>query len=87
MEQGGEMREYLNERNTRGTGRRNNNKTGKNKDSRLRAKASNAVAYLKKWGYSYFRLAVFTYFVYSIENTFARLRVHIAKNGGLKRQM
>lgn len=42
--------------------------------------------FVKKWGYKLAKFAAFTFFVYKVEHTFSRMRHHISRNGGVRRE-
>lgn len=73
----GDMKEYLD--------KRSKNTTSKNTKSK-KFKLDSIISLVKSYWLTFAKYTAFIAFVFFMERTFYRMRVHIAKNGGIKRQ-
>ncbi len=79
-----DMKEYL-EKRGKATSKNRTEKAGSSLQ-RMRSKSLELLSYVKKWGYKLAKMTLFAFFVYKIEANFSKMRVHIARNGGLRKQ-
>lgn len=85
MDQGkNDMKEYLEKRGKTNTKSQRNNKSGS--IAKIRTKSLEFLNYVKKWGFRVAKATLFAFFVYRVESTFSKMRIHIARNGGLRKQ-
>jgi len=78
-----EMANYLEKKGKPHTGKYSSSRsTGL---SKIKSRGLALINMFKKVGYKMMKITIFAFFVYSIERSFYRMRVHIAKNGGLRK--
>ena len=79
-----DMKEYL-EKRGKTSSKARNEKAGSSL-SKMRSKSLELLTYVKKWGYRLVKMSLFAFFVYKVESNFSKMRIHIARNGGLRKQ-
>mmetsp|Transcript_34207 Transcript_34207/g.35501 ORF Transcript_34207/g.35501 Transcript_34207/m.35501 type:complete len:96 (+) Transcript_34207:37-324(+) len=81
-----EMKEYL-EKKGKTAGRVQKADRSKSSAlSRLRNRGVAVVGLFKKYGYKILKTVLFVGFLYKVEFAFSKMRGHVAKNGGFKKQ-
>ena len=73
----GDMKAYLDKR---------NKNTSSTKPKSKRFRLDSIISFVKQYWVSFAKTAAFIAFIFFTERTFYRMRLHIAKNGGIKRQ-
>lgn len=81
-----EMKEYLVKK---GKATTKNSKLEKSKLgalSKIKSKGLALIGFVKKYGYKFLKFMVFIGFTYKVETLFLKMRTHVSKNGGFRKQ-